>query len=148
LFLTLLRVALLIVQPFRQFWFIDYGNQRALLTSNICHALIAALCIPAMFCNGRQWSYNFSASCLRIRQDAAITPGRDGAPQRAALSFLRWGVAGNKAMLKKLTILRDRVADWNSYPFAITTIRQLEELSFRSRIFSLRARTARASLPS
>jgi predicted ATPase len=44
------------------------------------------------------------------------------------------GIAGNKAILKKLTILRDRVTDWNSYPFAITTIRQLEELSFRSRI--------------
>lgn len=37
-------------------------------------------------------------------------------------------------MLKKLTLLRDRVSDWNSYPFAVPAIRELGELIFRSRI--------------
>jgi predicted ATPase len=37
-------------------------------------------------------------------------------------------------LLKKITILRDRVEDWESYPFSIPIIRGLEELSFRSRI--------------
>jgi len=37
-------------------------------------------------------------------------------------------------MLKKLTILRDRVTDWSGYPFSISTIRNLDELIFRSRI--------------
>jgi predicted ATPase len=37
-------------------------------------------------------------------------------------------------MLKKLTILRDRVENWDSYPFCIPVIRSLDELVFRSRI--------------
>lgn len=37
-------------------------------------------------------------------------------------------------MLKKITLLRDRVDDWKSYPFSVPAIRGLEELSLRSRI--------------
>jgi predicted ATPase len=37
-------------------------------------------------------------------------------------------------MLKKLTILRDRIEKWDDYPFSIPAIRRLEELVFRSRI--------------
>jgi predicted ATPase len=37
-------------------------------------------------------------------------------------------------VLKKLTLLRDRVNDWDSYPFSVPAIRCLEELAFRSRI--------------
>lgn len=37
-------------------------------------------------------------------------------------------------MLKKLTLLRDRVGDWHSYPFSVPTIRELSELNFRSRV--------------
>lgn len=37
-------------------------------------------------------------------------------------------------MLKKITLLRDRVNDWDSYPFSVPAIRLLEELTFRSRI--------------
>jgi hypothetical protein len=45
-------------------------------------------------------------------------------------------------MLKKLTILRDRVADWGSYPFSIPVIHCLEELIFRSRICFFAGETA------
>lgn len=37
-------------------------------------------------------------------------------------------------MLKKITLLRDRVEDWDSYPFTVPVIRNLETLSFTSRI--------------
>jgi predicted ATPase len=37
-------------------------------------------------------------------------------------------------VLKKITLLRDRVADWETYPFTVATISGLHELSFRSRI--------------
>ena len=37
-------------------------------------------------------------------------------------------------MLKKITMLRERVQDWTSYPFSIPTINHLNELSLRSRI--------------
>lgn len=37
-------------------------------------------------------------------------------------------------MLKKITLLRDRVRDWESYPFSVPAIHGLEELDFRSRI--------------
>lgn len=37
-------------------------------------------------------------------------------------------------MLKKLTLLRDRVDSWEAYPFAVATISGLHELIFRSRI--------------
>ena len=37
-------------------------------------------------------------------------------------------------MLKKLTILRDRVENWDDYPFSIPAIRCFKELAFRSRI--------------
>jgi predicted ATPase len=37
-------------------------------------------------------------------------------------------------MLKKITLLRDRIQDWESYPFSVATIRGLDELNFRSRI--------------
>jgi len=38
------------------------------------------------------------------------------------------------AVLKKITMLRERVQDWTSYPFSIPTINHLNELSLRSRI--------------
>jgi predicted ATPase len=37
-------------------------------------------------------------------------------------------------VLNKITLLRDRVDDWNSYPFTVPVIARLNELSFRSRI--------------
>ena len=37
-------------------------------------------------------------------------------------------------MLKKITLLRERVSDWNRYPFTVPVIAQLNELAFRSRI--------------
>src|SRR5215471_6030838 len=37
-------------------------------------------------------------------------------------------------MLKKITLLRDRVNDWETYPFSVPAIRGLEELGLRSRI--------------
>ena len=37
-------------------------------------------------------------------------------------------------MLKKLTLLRERVQDWEIYPFSVPAIRGLGELPFRSRI--------------
>lgn len=37
-------------------------------------------------------------------------------------------------MLKKIRLLRDRVNDWESYPFSVPVIRDLEELDLRSRI--------------
>lgn len=37
-------------------------------------------------------------------------------------------------MLKKITILRDRVGDWATYPFSIPAVRCMEELAIRSRI--------------
>jgi predicted ATPase len=37
-------------------------------------------------------------------------------------------------MLKRITLLRDRVDDWDSYPFSVPTIRQFDELNFSSRI--------------
>jgi predicted ATPase len=37
-------------------------------------------------------------------------------------------------MLKKITLLSDRVSGWDDYPFCIPTIRSLKELNFRSRI--------------
>ncbi len=37
-------------------------------------------------------------------------------------------------MLKKITLLRDRVSDWEVYPFAVPAIRSFNELDFRSRI--------------
>jgi predicted ATPase len=41
---------------------------------------------------------------------------------------------GELPLLKKITIRREQVEDWESYPFSIPIIRCLEELSFRSRI--------------
>lgn len=37
-------------------------------------------------------------------------------------------------MLKTLTLRRDRVENWETYPFTVPVIRQLDELVFRSRI--------------
>lgn len=37
-------------------------------------------------------------------------------------------------MLKNITLLSDRVPDWNDYPFSIPVIRNLTELRFKSRI--------------
>ena len=37
-------------------------------------------------------------------------------------------------MLKTISLLRDRVTDWDSYPFSVPSIRQLEKLELRSRI--------------
>jgi predicted ATPase len=37
-------------------------------------------------------------------------------------------------VLKKLTLLRERVQDWQTYPFSVPTVRELNTLIFRSRI--------------
>jgi predicted ATPase len=37
-------------------------------------------------------------------------------------------------MLKKLTLMKSKVEDWDQYPFSIPTVRSLDEIGFRSRI--------------
>ena len=37
-------------------------------------------------------------------------------------------------MLKKITLLRDRVEDWTTYPFSVAVVSGLHELTLRSRI--------------
>ncbi len=37
-------------------------------------------------------------------------------------------------MLKKITLLRDRVKDWEAYPFAVPAIRNLDQLLIHSRV--------------
>jgi predicted ATPase len=37
-------------------------------------------------------------------------------------------------VLKRLTLLRDRVDDWNAYPFSVPTIRAIEKIEFKSRV--------------
>ena len=37
-------------------------------------------------------------------------------------------------MLKRITLLRERVEDWKKYPFCVPAIRKLETLPFHSRI--------------
>ena len=37
-------------------------------------------------------------------------------------------------MLKKITLLRERVKDWSSYPFSVPAIHEMKELKLRSRI--------------
>lgn len=37
-------------------------------------------------------------------------------------------------MLKKVTVLRDRVTDWEAYPFSVPAIRALEEIEIHSRV--------------
>ncbi|HEY6446797.1 MAG TPA: AAA family ATPase [Acidobacteriaceae bacterium] len=37
-------------------------------------------------------------------------------------------------MLRKITLLRERVADWDSYPFRVPVIRRLESLELRSQV--------------
>jgi predicted ATPase len=37
-------------------------------------------------------------------------------------------------MLKTISLLRDRVSDWDSYPFCVPAIRHLEKLDLRSRV--------------
>ncbi|MGH9566502.1 MAG: AAA family ATPase, partial [Candidatus Angelobacter sp.] len=37
-------------------------------------------------------------------------------------------------MLKKITLLRDRVPDWKAYPFCVPTISRIEEIVLHSRI--------------
>jgi predicted ATPase len=38
------------------------------------------------------------------------------------------------AMLKKLSLLRDKVEDWTAYPFCVPVIRSLDTVSLTSRI--------------
>jgi predicted ATPase len=37
-------------------------------------------------------------------------------------------------MLKKITLLRERVEDWNTYPFSVPAIASLPEIEIHSRI--------------
>ena len=37
-------------------------------------------------------------------------------------------------VLKRITLLRDRVNDWESYPFSVPVIRRFEEMNLRSRV--------------
>lgn len=37
-------------------------------------------------------------------------------------------------MLRKITLLRDKVADWESYPFTVPVIRRLDDLTLRSQV--------------
>jgi hypothetical protein len=37
-------------------------------------------------------------------------------------------------MLRKITLLRDKVTDWTAYPFSVPAIRKLEELELRSQV--------------
>ena len=40
----------------------------------------------------------------------------------------------NARVLKKLMLLRERVTDWEAYPFSVAAIRALNEISFQSRV--------------
>ena len=40
----------------------------------------------------------------------------------------------NQPRLRQITLLRDRVTDWGSYPFSVSVIRNLTEISFESRV--------------
>jgi predicted ATPase len=51
--------------------------------------------------------------------------GRDGGDGRVYSGWVR---------LRSIKLLRDRVADWNIYPFAVQSIRTLDTLEIRSRI--------------
>ena len=37
-------------------------------------------------------------------------------------------------MLKKIILLREKVVEWNTYPFSLPVVRSLEFVSFHSRI--------------
>lgn len=37
-------------------------------------------------------------------------------------------------MLKKITLLREKVADWNNYPFSVPVIRSLHEMDLRAQV--------------
>jgi predicted ATPase len=41
-----------------------------------------------------------------------------------------WG----QLMLRKITLLRDKVTDWTAYPFSVPAIRKMEELELRSQV--------------
>jgi predicted ATPase len=38
------------------------------------------------------------------------------------------------ALLKRITLLRERVEDWSSYPFSVPAIRELDEIQIHSRV--------------
>ena len=40
----------------------------------------------------------------------------------------------NQPRLRQITLLRDRVAEWGSYPFSVPVVRNLTEISFGSRV--------------
>ena len=42
--------------------------------------------------------------------------------------------ANHEPRLRSITLLRDRVADWEVYPFAIPVIRSMSEIRFGSRV--------------
>jgi len=54
---------------------------------------------------------------------------------------------GELPLLKKITIRREQVEDWESYPFSIPIIRCLEELASDLGFVFSRERMARESLP-
>ena len=37
-------------------------------------------------------------------------------------------------MLKKITLLRDKVKNWETYPFSVPAIRKLDTINIRSRV--------------
>ncbi|HEY0564449.1 MAG TPA: AAA family ATPase, partial [Terriglobales bacterium] len=37
-------------------------------------------------------------------------------------------------MLKRITLLRERVGDWNAYPFTVPAVRALDTIELRSRV--------------
>jgi len=47
---------------------------------------------------------------------------------------VRYAEAMVPARLKKVALLRDKVSDWEQYPFTVPVIRALEELEFKSQV--------------
>jgi predicted ATPase len=54
---------------------------------------------------------------------------------KASRPFTWRGPSGDGAhLLKRITLLRERVEDWNIYPFSVSAVRNLTDLDLRSRI--------------
>src|SRR5690242_18270139 len=74
-------------------------------------------------------------SCLS--SSAGTAPSATGDTRFFRTAILHWmhsEVSSSCTVLKKITLLRERVIDWNGYPFTVSVIAQLNELAFRSRI--------------
>lgn len=54
--------------------------------------------------------------------------------ERARRTLATMSQVWGQLMLRKITLLRDKVTDWTAYPFSVPAIRKLEELELRSQV--------------